>query len=137
MASLQGRLEEYCEAFNDRALSTAVDLFSAHALFEIPLLGQRLVGVPEIQAGLRRIFDVTETAAIELACTRESPRAVIGEGRLRAKLHRDRSEIAMPFALVLEAKDGGITRLSQYLDARPYRLWSDGPIFAQSASSEK
>jgi hypothetical protein len=137
MTSLQVHLDEYCKAFNSRALDAALHLFSTHALFEMPLLGQRLVGVLEIRGGLRRIFDVTESAAIELSCSRESPRAIIGEGRLRARLHRDESEVEMPLALVLEAKDGGITRLSQYLDARPHRLWSDGPIFAQPASSEK
>lgn len=134
MTSPQVQLDEYCKAFNGRALSTALDLFSAHALFEMPLLGQRLVGVPEIEAGLRRIFDTTESAAIELSCTRETTSTIIGEGRLRAKLHRDGVEIETPIALVLESKDGCISRLSQYLDARPYRLWSDGPIFAQSAS---
>ena len=36
----------------------------------------------------------------------------------------------MPASVVLEARDGKIARLSTYLDARPYRLWSDGPIFA-------
>ncbi|MGE4252721.1 MAG: nuclear transport factor 2 family protein [Parvibaculaceae bacterium] len=136
MTSLQVHLDEYCKAFNNRALDAALHLFSAHALFEMPLLGQRLVGAPEIQAGLRCIFSVTESAAIELPSIEESPRAIIGEGRLRAKLHRDRSEVEMPLAVVLEARDGSITRLSQYLDARLYRLWSDGPIFAQSASEK-
>jgi hypothetical protein len=36
----------------------------------------------------------------------------------------------MPLALVMATEDGLISRLSTYLDARPYRLWSDGPIFA-------
>jgi hypothetical protein len=36
----------------------------------------------------------------------------------------------MPAALVMQARGDAIARLSIYLDARPYRLWADGPIFA-------
>jgi len=55
---------------------------------------------------------------------------LIGEGQLQAKLHRDPAPVAMTAAITLEARDGKIARLSTYLDARPYRLWTDGPIFA-------
>jgi len=137
MTSLQSQLDEYCKAFNTRGLEAALRLFSPHALFEMPLLGQRLVGVAEIRAGLQRIFNVTEKAMIELSNCKEAHRAIIGEGRLQAKLHRDRSAVEMPLALVLEMNDGSISRLSLYLDAQRHRLWSDGPIFAQSTSSEK
>src|SRR5690242_17888765 len=121
MANLQRQLDEYCKAFNSRALDAALQHFSSRALFEMPLLTHRLVGVPEIKAGLRRIFDVTESAAIELPGYKESSRVIIGEGRLRAKLHRDHSAVEIPLALVLEGEEGGITRLAHYLDARPYR----------------
>ncbi len=57
---------------------------------------------------------------------------LIAEGKLQAKLKRDAAPVEMTAAVTLEAKDGKITRLSAYLDARPYRLWTDGPIFASA-----
>jgi ketosteroid isomerase-like protein len=128
--SLKDHLDAYRRAFNSRSPEDALALFADHALFELPLLGQRLFGKPEIAAGLRRIFAVTETAQFSFTDLTESDRLLIAEGRLEAKLHRDAGPVAMTAAITLEATDGKIARLSTYLDARPYRLWSDGPIFA-------
>jgi len=152
MTNLQVQLDDYCKALRNRALDAALDLFSEGALFEMPLLGQRLIGKLEIKAGLQRIFEVTEWAEIEIAHAEESAGVIIAEGQFRAKLRRDRSALEMAVALVLEATvleatvleatvleatNRGISRLSHYLDARPYRLWSDGPILVHSASSAK
>jgi len=133
--TLQIHLDSYCKAFNGRSLDAALSLFSDHALFEMPLLGQRLFGKGEITAGLRRIFEVTESATIALSGRKESLRVIIAEGQLDAKLHRDSSSVRIPLAISLEAQDGRISRLSTYLDARPYRLWSDRVIFATSQPS--
>jgi ketosteroid isomerase-like protein len=128
--SLKIHLDAYCRAFNERSLDGTIAQFADHALFELPLLGQRLFGRAEIAAGLRRIFEVTESARLTFSDVTASEPMLIAEGELQAKLHRDAAPVAMPAAVVLEAKDGKIVRLSTYLDARPYRLWSDGPIFA-------
>jgi ketosteroid isomerase-like protein len=124
------QLETYCEAFNRRELEKALSLFAAHALFEMPLLGQRLVGTREIAAGLARVFEVTRSAAIELSAHEETAHLVLAEGRLTARLHRDAAPISIPMAVALESGDGRIARLSAYLDAHPYRAWTDGLIFA-------
>lgn len=128
--TLKNHLDAYCKAFNDRSLDAAVSQFAEHALFEMPLLGQRLFGRAEIAAGLRRVFAVTERASLTFADVAQSETALIADGELQAKLHRDAAAVAIPAAVVLEVRDGKIARLSTYLDARPYRLWSDGPIFA-------
>jgi hypothetical protein len=133
--SLQVYLASYCDAFNTRALDATLSLFSAQALFEMPLLGQRLIGRGEIAAGLQRMFDVTESAAIAISGAKESRLAIIAEGRMVAKLKRDPSAVTIPLAMTLEAAGGRISRLSTYLDARPYRLWTDGPIFAPSSAN--
>jgi ketosteroid isomerase-like protein len=130
-------LNAYREAFNGRDLSGALQLFAEHAVFEMPLLGQRLFGRREIAMGLERIFEVTEAARIQLSSTKELHCMVIAEGRLQAKLHRDVHAVEIPLAVVLEAGQAGIVRLSTYLDARPYRLWSDGFIFAPAPESEQ
>jgi hypothetical protein len=130
--SLKSHLDVYCKAFNARSPEAALAGFAEYAVFEMPLLGQRLFGRNEIAQGLKRIFDLTETVQLDVAAVTESDSVLIAEGNLRAKLHRDATASAMPAAITLEAKDAKITRLSIYLDARPYRLWTDGPIFASA-----
>jgi ketosteroid isomerase-like protein len=128
----QAQLNAYREAFNRRDLTAALMLFAEHAVFEMPLLGQRLFGKREIAVGLQRIFEVTVSAQIQLSGTKESQNIVIAEGRLQAKLHRDTHAVEIPLALVLETRQNDIMRLSIYLDARPYRLWADGTLFAST-----
>ncbi len=125
----------YRDAFNRRDVHEALRLFADRAIFEMPLLGQRLFGIPEITAGHRRIFEVTESAQIEVAAVRESGPLAIAEGRLHAKLYRDERPVSIPLAMVLEAQER-INRVSTYLDARPYRLWADGTLFASAGSSQ-
>jgi SnoaL-like domain len=132
---LREHLDAYCRAFNERSLDGVLALISAHALFEMPLLGQRLFGTGEIAAGLRSIFDVTESAEISLSHAQENDRVIIAEGSMTAKLHRDEEAVQMPLAITLAVEDRLISRLSIYLDARPYRLWADSPISAASTSS--
>ncbi len=133
--AVRSLLDAYRDAFNRRDLSGALQLFAEQAVFEMPLLGQRLVGRREIAIGLRRIFEVTEAAQFQLAATNELQHIVIAEGQLQAKLHRDVHAVEIPLAVVLEARQMDILRLSTYLDARPYRLWTDGFIFAAAAES--
>jgi ketosteroid isomerase-like protein len=128
--SLKTHLDAYCSAFNARSIDDTLAQFGEHALFELPLLGQRLFGRAELAAGLRRIFDLTEHARLEFSDVAESEGVLIAEGKLQAKLRRDAAPVEMMIAVTLEAKEGKIARLSTYLNARPYRLWSDGPIFA-------
>jgi ketosteroid isomerase-like protein len=127
MASL---LQSYLDAFAARNADALSALFAEGALYELPLLGQRLVGRREIKAGLARVFALMERCAFEVSGVQSSGEATIAEGRLTAKLHRDQGPVEIPAAIVLQARDGAIARLSTYLDARPYRLWSDGPVFA-------
>lgn len=134
--TIEAQLNAYRDAFNGRDLAAALALFAERAVFELPLLGQRLVGRGEIAAGLERIFEVTESARMELSHAKESPQLAIAEGRLHAKLHRDAHAVEMPLAVVVEARQHHIERLSTYLDARPYRLWTDGTLFASVQVSD-
>ena len=128
--TIQAQLNAFRDAFNRRDLTAALMLFAEHAVFEMPLLGQRLFGKREIAIGLQRIFEVTESAQIQLSGAKESQNLIIAEGRLQAKLHRDAHAVDIPLAVVLETQQNDIMRLSTYLDARPYRLWTDGTLFA-------
>jgi hypothetical protein len=128
--TMQAQLNAYRDAFNGRDSTAVLTLFGERALFEMPLLGQRLVGKREIAAGLNRIYEVTESIQLELSKTKTRDNLAIAEGRLRAKLHRDAQLVEIPLAVVLEGTQQHIMRLSNYLDARPYRLWADGTLFA-------
>ena len=123
-------LRAYCSAFNARDARAVAALFEERAVYELPLLGQRLVGPAEIRVGLERAFALVERCAIALAGVTSSPRVAIAEGRLSAKLQRDTQPMEAPLAIVIERREDRIARLATHLDARPYRLWSDGPIFA-------
>ena len=93
-------------------------------------LGQRLVGRAEIGAGLDRAFALLESCSVALAEVKSAGPAAIAEGRLQAQLRRGEERIDAPFALVLEAREGEVSRLTVYLDSRPHRLWTDGPVLA-------
>jgi ketosteroid isomerase-like protein len=123
-------LRAYCGAFGARDARAVAALFADGALYELPLLGQRLVGPAEIRVGLERAFALIERSAIEIAGVKSSARVAIAEGRLSAKLHRDAEPMEAPLAIVVECRDERVSRLATHFDARPYRLWSDGPIFA-------
>jgi hypothetical protein len=116
-------------AFNLRDLGALLDFFGTSALFEMPLLGQRLVGREEIRAGLERMFEIAESCSIELMAVRHAATVSMGEGRFHARLHRDPEGTSSPMALVVERSGSAVSRLSIYLDTRGRRLWADGPIF--------
>jgi len=127
------QVRAYCAAFGRRDRDAIVALFGPNGLFEFPLLGQRLVGRAEIAAGLDRIFAILDGCAIELGEVKSAGPAAITEGRLQARLRRGDEQVDAPFALVLEARDGEVSRLTVYLDSRPHRLWTDGPVLAFGA----
>ncbi len=126
-------LKTYCTAFAARDSRSIVDLFASGGLYEIPFVKNRLVGHAEIAGGLDAMFAVVDDCNIELGNIRATDRVAIGEGRLTASLNRNRETVDTPFGIVAEVEDDKLKRLSVYLDARPYRLWSDGPILALSA----
>lgn len=126
----QDLLHAYAAAFGARDAEAISSLFAPNGLYELPLLGQRLVGAREIRAGLTEAFGLLEAAAIDISAVSTTATVAIAEGRLGAKLHRDPARVEMPLAIVVESGRGAIHRLTTHLDARPYRLWCDGPIFA-------
>ena len=133
MTTAEGLIERYGRAFAAADLTGALALFDTTARFELPLVGQRLVGARELEAGHALIFSLTATRAIEIRACRSLPGLAIAEGILHARLHRDPGAERIPMALVARAEDERLARLSFYLDARPYRLWADAPILTRDA----
>ena len=130
-------LHAFCLAFESKDVGKLAALFDPKGLCELPLLGQRLVGQGEIREGFMRAFSVIDSCSITCRTCKPGPNATIAEGRLEAKLYRDRHSMAAPLALVLVEEAGRIARLSFYLDARPFRSWCDGPVFGASPSASR
>jgi ketosteroid isomerase-like protein len=125
-------MRAYADAFGRRDVAAAVALFARNALFEMPLLGQRLVGRAEIRAGLDRILLATHSCEMRITQLQALDAVAIGEGLLRADLRADRAPMSAPMSVVVETTAQGIIRLSTYLDAFPHRLWSDGLVAASA-----
>jgi hypothetical protein len=128
--SAESAIRLYGNAFTQKDLTATVELFAAHGLYEMPLLGQRLAGRDEIHAGHEQAFSVVEWSAIEILDIRDSGPVAIAEARLTAKLHRDPEPESFPMAMVLTTADSLVSRLSIYLNSNMSRLWVDGPILA-------
>ena len=125
-------LHDFCLAFESKNLEKIAALFDPGGLCEFPLFGQRLMGHGEIREGFMRAFSVIDSSSITFQTCKSGPNATIAEGRLEAKLYRDCHSMTAPLAMVMVKEAGRIARLSCYLDARPFRLWCDGPVFDTS-----
>lgn len=124
-------IRAYCAAFDDRDVEAIATLFAANGLYEMPFLKPgRLVGAAEIRAGLTRAFEVVARGTTSVQQIKTLGAQAIAEGVLTADIPRDGASITVPFAMVAESGDDGLARLTVYCDARPYRLWSDGPVMA-------
>ncbi len=127
-------IRAYCTAFEAGDDDAIVALFGPNGLYEMPFLTPtRLVGGAEIRVGMERIFALTEARRVTLDQVKAAGPAAIAEGRFEATVPRDGVTMTVPFAMVAEAADGGLSRLSLYCDARPWRLWTDGPVMALGA----
>jgi ketosteroid isomerase-like protein len=123
-------IERYFGAFAAGDAAAATALFTTAGLYEFPLLRPRLVGRAEILAGHRQAFSVASRIQVSLRAIRSKGSTAIVEGRLTAHVDRDGRNVDLPFAAVAEGSAGELQRLSIYCDARPYRLWCDGPVMA-------
>ncbi len=123
-------IRAYCAAFAARDGDSVVALFAERGLYEMPLLRTRMVGSAEIAAGLARAFRVMTACSIELERVRAHGTTALAEGNMTATIAREPKAMVAPFAIVAALAGDRLGRLSVYLDARPHRLWSDGPVLA-------
>lgn len=119
-------------AYESRNPSALLDALAPGCLYEMPLLRSRMVGRAEIAEGLRLALAATSRCTLETDREREAGNLGMAEGRMTADLVREGTTATLPFAIVTETGEGGISRISLYLDARPYRLWADGPVMAMT-----
>ena len=129
-------IRAYCTAFDHRDVEAIAALFAANGLYEMPFLKPgRLIGAAEIRAGIGRAFEVVSTSTTSIRQITKLGAQAIAEGALTADIPRDGASITVPLALVAESGDDGLARLTVYCDARPYRLWSDGPVMAMAGGA--
>lgn len=128
-------LRAFCAALVARDPEALAAPFGPNGLLEFPFLKPRLVGAAEVREGFRRAFEVASDSEIELIALKKSERVAIAEGTLRARIERDGLDLELPCALVVVVViDDALSRLSVHADARPYRLWTDGPVLARAIS---
>ena len=120
------------QAYASRDTTALLDALAPGCLYEMPLLRTRMVGRHEITEGLRLALAATTRCTLAVTRTRESGTTALAEGVMTAALAREKETAAIPFAMVVEAGQSGIARISLYLDARPFRLWADGPVMAMA-----
>jgi ketosteroid isomerase-like protein len=126
-------IERYATAFAARDAKAILALFAQVALYEMPLLRSRMVGLAEIAAGLERAFAVASEITIVLERMRAQGPVAMAEGVMTARIEGEGAGMRVPFAIVASLAGDRLDRLSVYLDARPHRLWSDGPVLALGA----
>lgn len=124
-------------AWESRDAAALLDALAPGALYEMPLLRSRMVGRAEIAAGLALGFEATERCAVEVTHVRAAEDTAIAEGVMRPALKREGTTPEIPCAIVAEIANGAIARISVYLDARPFRLWADGPVMAMSGGDAR
>jgi len=118
--SVETLFKRYCASFNARDLDSLVSLFWPYALFEMPMLGQRIFGACEIRSGHQKIFDASEYARIEVSAFKISGPVIIAGGTLESKLLPDSETVEMPLAMTMQYFDGKIVRLTVNIDTRQY-----------------
>lgn len=119
-------------AYETRDPDALLDALAPGCLYEMPLLRSRMVGRAEIAEGLRLALAATTRCVLETGREREAGDLAMAEGTMTADLTREGTTATLPYAIVAEAGEGGISRISLYLDARPFRLWADGPVMAMT-----
>lgn len=118
----------YVDAFSARNADLVSDLVGEESLVELPLLKpNRLFGKHEIRAGHAAAFQAIAAAKFELSDPAEKGPFAIAEGKLTARRANGVID-EHPLGLVVEARDGWLRRITLYIDARRYRLWSDKTI---------
>lgn len=118
--SVETLFKRYCGSFNARDLDPLVSLFWPYALFEMPMLGQRIFGACEIRSGHQKILDAIAYARIDISAFKISGPVIIAEGSLESKLLPDSETVEMPLAMTMQDVDRKIVRLSVHLDAGSY-----------------
>ncbi len=121
-------------ALESRDPSALLGVLAETSLYEMPLLRGRMVGRDEIAEGLRLAYGAMTACRINLAREREADGTAMAEGVMTATLAHEDKTVEVPFAIVAQTLGDQVKRLSVYLDARPFRLWSPGPVMSPGSS---
>lgn len=121
-------LSSYCESMSGKNVRSVVGLFDAQGFLEFPFIGQRLVGVSEINAGLSLAFERVESIAVDIRDVKSLNDVAIGEAVINVKLKGDDELLAFPASIVVKVRNDRAQRISVYLNAYQARLWVDGPV---------
>lgn len=103
------------------AIST---LFAPDGTFDDPLQPRRRVGPADIREACTSGIAAIRNCRIPIRTLFETSNTAFAEGEFLSELASTGARFDFPFALVLEMREGRVTRLSEYFDTAPLKKGS-------------
>ena len=121
----EGALKAYVDALTARDLTAVLAIFNRRSLLELPMMKPyRLVGLREIESAHRAMFRSLKSIEIKLDRPAVDASHAIASGQM-AVTRASGEQRTDDLAIVSEAGDAGLDRISIYMNARNVRPWSD------------
>ncbi len=112
-------LRSVCDAWEAGDPDAAAGLFAPDGVYEDPLYPEALTGPEAIRAGMVEGMGAIEDCRVTLDPVIEDGDRVLASGFFASKLRDGGARFDFPFAILVELRDGRISRLSEYFDTRP------------------
>jgi hypothetical protein len=109
-------LRAYLERFTAGDLDGIVALFDTQSLVEIPLLQDRVFGSAAVRSTFAGILTSVTNVRVKLNSVIGSDVLAFGEGGFAADGANGFPDLDFGFGIVVEVRDGRISRLSEYFD---------------------
>lgn len=101
-------------------------LFAPDGVFDDPLQPRRRVGPADIREACAGGIAAIRNCRIPVRALFETADMAFAEGEFLSELASTGARFDFPFALVLEMRDGKVTRLSEYFDTFPLKAGAAG-----------
>jgi ketosteroid isomerase-like protein len=108
-----------CEAWERGDPDAVADLFADDGRYEDPLLPEPLVGPDAIRESLAPAMAEVRNLRIPIKHLVGDGDLAICEADFLSELASGEGRFDFPFAMVIEVRDGRITRLAEFFDTRP------------------
>lgn len=108
-----------CDAWVRKNNDDIADLFAADGVFVDPLHGRPLVGPDDIRTTNQPAVDELSDVQVDLYWVMSDQNRACAEGRMKATVTADGSQMDFQFAIVAESANEKLTRVTEYFDTRP------------------
>jgi ketosteroid isomerase-like protein len=108
-----------CEAWERGDADGVASLFAPDGRYEDPLFPEVVVGPDAIREAVAPAMDEIRDLRIPIMNLVQDGDVAICEARFLSELASGEGRFDFDFAMVIEVRDGRITRLREYFDTRP------------------